>query len=502
VYDVAIIGGGINGCGVARDAAGRGFSAILFEMGDLGSGTSSSSTKLVHGGLRYLEQCEFRLVRQAVAEREVLLKAAPHLIWPVRFVLPHRSGLRPAWLLRLGVLLYDNIGGKSTLPGARALDLRNTAAGAALKPEFALGFEYSDCQADDARLVVLNARDAADRGAKIMSRTEVVAAKRMGSFWSVTARDVRAGSTSTLTARVLVNAAGPWASDVLANAAGIQQTVKLRLVKGSHIVVKRIGAQDQAFILQNRDRRAVFAIPFEDGFTLIGTTDEDYTGDPGAVRPGEEEIDYLCAAVNQYLARPITKADIVWAYSGVRPLVEDGAAKAQDARRDYKIETEGGEGEAKLITIFGGKITIYRRLAETVLGRVEAAIGPSKRRAWTRNEPLPGGNFARAEFAELRAALHRAFPFLDAFTGNRLLRSYGTLAFSILGGAADLTSLGQQFGTGLTEQEVRYLVEREWARSADDVLWRRSKLGLRMRPEETRRLEQWFASNAVLSIAA
>jgi glycerol-3-phosphate dehydrogenase len=502
MYDLAIIGGGINGCGVARDAAGRGFSAVLFEMGDLGSGTSSSSTKLVHGGLRYLERYEFRLVRQAIAEREALLNAAPHLISPVRFVLPYHSGLRPAWLLRLGLMLYDNIGGRSTLSRARALDLGNTAAGAVLKPEFALGFEYSDCRADDARLVVLNARDAADWGAKIMTRMEVVAASRTGSFWSVTARDARAGSTSTLTARVLVNAAGPWAGDVLVNAAGIQQTVNLRLVKGSHIVVRRIGTQDQAYIFQNRDRRVVFAIPFEEDFTLIGTTDQDYSGDPGAATPGANEIDYLCAAVNEYLVRPITKADIVWAYSGVRPLLDDGAAKAQDARRDYEIETCGREGEGKLITIFGGKITIYRRLAEAVLDRVEEAIGPSKRRAWTRNVPLPGGDFARAEFAELLASLHRAFPFVDTFTGNRLLRSYGTLAFSILGGAADLTSLGQQFGAGLTEREVRYLAECEWARSADDVLWRRSKLGLRMSPEETRRLEQWFAANVDFSIAA
>jgi glycerol-3-phosphate dehydrogenase len=502
VYDLAIIGGGINGCGVARDAAGRGFSAVLFEMGDLGSGTSSSSTKLIHGGLRYLERYEFGLVRQAIAEREVLLAAAPHAVLPLRFVLPHHPGLRPAWLLRLGLLLYDHIGGGCTLERARPLNLRDSAAGAALKPEFTRGFEYSDCQADDARLVVLNARDAANRGANIMTYVKVTAARRTGSFWTVTACHARDGSTATLTARVLVNAAGPWVAGVLANTIGIRQKSKVRLVKGSHIVVRRIGTQDQAFIFQNRDRRIIFAIPFEDDFTLIGTTDEDYAGDPSAVTVGADETGYLCAAVSEYLARPVTQADILWAFSGVRPLIDDGAAKAQDAGRDYEIETWGGQGEAALITIFGGKITTYRRLAEAVLDRVEEAIGPSQQRAWTRDAPLPGGNFPRPEFAERLAALHRAFPFLDAFTGKRLLRSYGTLAFSILEGAAGPGGLGQHFGAGLTEREVRYLAEREWARSADDVLWRRSKLGLRMSPEETRRLEQWFAANADFTIAA
>jgi glycerol-3-phosphate dehydrogenase len=471
-------------------------------MGDLGSGTSSSSTKLIHGGLRYLEHYEFSLVRQAIAEREVLLAAAPHAIAPLRFVLPHHSGLRPAWLLRLGLMLYDHIGGRSSLEKTRAVDLRHIPAGTALKPEFARGFEYSDCQADDARLVVLNARDAANRGAQIMTRTKVTEAKRTGSHWSVTARDVRDGTTTTITAQVLVNAAGPWVSDVLADAIGARRKVKVRLVKGSHIVVRRTGTQEQAFIFQNRDRRVVFAIPFEEDFTLIGTTDEDYDGDLSPVTIGAHEIDYLCTAVSEYWARPVTQADIAWAYSGVRPLLHDGAAKAQDAGRDYKIETGGLPGEAKLITIFGGKITIYRRLAEGVLDRVENAIGPSKQGAWTRNAPLPGGDFARGEFADRLDALHRAFPFLDAFTGRRLLRSYGTLAFDIFAGAAELTELGQQFGAGLTEREVRYLAEHEWARSAEDVLWRRTKLGLRMSPHETLRLEQWFAVNARSPIAA
>jgi glycerol-3-phosphate dehydrogenase len=496
VYDLAIIGGGVNGCGVARDATGRGFSVILFEMGDLASGTSSSSTKLIHGGLRYLEQYEFSLVRQAMAEREVLLAAAPHIISPLRFVLPHHSVLRPAWLLRLGLLLYDHIGGRSTLQRSRPQDLRQAAAGAVLKPEFTQGFEYSDCRVDDARLVILNARDAADRGAKVMTRTEVTAAKRSAAHWSILVRNVPDGSSVTITARVLVNAAGPWVANVLANTLDARQKVNIRLVKGSHMVVGRIGTQEHAFIFQNRDRRIVFAIPFEEDFTLIGTTDEDYDGDLSSVTAGAHEIDYLCAAVSEYLARPVTRADIVWSFSGVRPLMDDGAAKAQDAGRDYRIEMEGGGSEAKLINIFGGKITTYRRLAEAVLDRVESAIGPSKRGAWTREEPLPGGDFAPEEFSERLAALHRAFPFLDAFTGRRLMRSYGTLAFSVLGGAADQAALGQQFGAGLTEREVRYLAEHEWARSADDVLWRRTKLGLRLSAEERRCLEQWFAAKA------
>jgi glycerol-3-phosphate dehydrogenase len=491
MYDVAIIGGGINGCGIARDAAGRGYSVLLAEMDDLARGTSSASTKLIHGGLRYLEHLEFRLVREALIEREVLWTMAPHIIWPLRFVLPHHAELRPAWLLRLGLFLYDHIGGRKRLPPTSVLDLRADPAGAPLKPFLRKAFEYSDCWVDDARLVVLNARDAADRGAVIRTRTRVSGLRRTDGHWTVALRDAATGATEQVAARLVVNAAGPWVDTVVAETLGRADVRNVRLVRGSHIVVPRLFDHDRSYILQNRDGRIVFAIPYQDAFTLIGTTDRDHAGDPADVAITDEEIDYLCAAVGAYFAVPVTRESIVWTYAGVRPLFDDGASKAQEATRDYVLVTEGGGADPVLINIIGGKITTYRKLAEAVLVRIEAALG-AKGAQWTARAHLPGGDFATDGFdAEVRR-LAAAHGYLDAALARRLVRAYGTLAGAVLGDARGLADLGEHFGAGLHEREVAYLARREWARTAEDVLWRRTKLGLRFDPAQARRLDDWL----------
>lgn len=501
MYDIAIIGGGINGCGIARDAAGRGYSVVLAEMGDLASGTSSWSTKLVHGGLRYLEHYEFRLVREALAVRAVLLDMAPHIIRPLRFILPHHAGLRPAWLLRLGLFLYDHIGGRGRLEGSRSVDLRHDPAGAVLNSAFTRGFAYSDCQVDDARLVVLNARCAADHGARIQTRTRVAQAGRVGDHWALRLVDARSGRQQEIAARLLINAAGPWVDDVRAGVMGDGGPRRIRLVKGSHIVVRRIGTHEQAFIFQNGDGRIVFAIPFERDFTLIGTTDEDYTGDPGDARASDAEIDYLCAAASTYFAAPVSRDAIVWTFAGVRSLFDDGAGPAQAATRDYVIETSGSDGQARRIDIFGGKITTYRRLAEAVLDHVTAALGPRTRGAWTRGAPLPGGDFPVGGDVALSGALGHAFPFLEPGTARRLIGSYGTRAFAMLDGATGAADLGVDFGAGLSEREVLHLCTEEWASTADDILWRRSKLGLKIDAAGERALEDWLARHAAVTPA-
>ncbi|RMF02173.1 MAG: glycerol-3-phosphate dehydrogenase, partial [Alphaproteobacteria bacterium] len=396
MHDIAIIGGGINGCGIARDAAGRGYSVLLAEMGDLASGTSSWSTKLIHGGLRYLEHFEFRLVREALKEREVLWSLAPHIIQPMRFVLPHHAGLRPAWQLRLGLFLYDHLGGRQRLPGTRVLRLAEDPAGTVLKPEFTTGFEFSDCRVDDARLVVLNARDAAQRGAKILPRTRVTGARREGGVWRISLREEKSGRTRSARARILINAAGPWAGRLLAEMLPAAGRPRLRLVKGSHIVVPKLYEHDRGYVLQNSDGRVIFLIPFERDFTLIGTTDEDYDGDPGDARICAQEIDYLCAAANAYLRTPLSPEQIVWRFSGVRPLVDDGATRAQEATRDYVLHCEREAGEASLISVFGGKLTTYRRLAEAVLDKVAFHAG-EREGPWTASKPLPGGDFTPGE---------------------------------------------------------------------------------------------------------
>ena len=411
-FDIAIIGGGVNGCGIARDAAGRGLSVYLCEKSDLAGATSSASTKLIHGGLRYLEYYEFRLVREALMEREVLLRAAPHIVSPLRFVLPHHKGLRPAWLIRLGLLLYDHLGGRKILPSARRIDLSKDAAGAPLKPAFRSGFEYSDCWVDDARLVVLNAIDAAARGAAIETRTEMVKAERRAGGWRIFVRDT-SGGLREINAKVLVNAAGPWVGEVLSERLGLPLDAPMRLVKGSHIVVPRLFTHDRAYIFQNADQRIVFAIPYEGDFTLIGTTDLDYDGDPGSPRATKAEIDYLCAAASEYFRQPIDPARVVWTYSGVRPLYDDGASAAQEATRDYVLKVEGGGDLPPVLNIYGGKITTYRRLAEAALEKLQpflAGLG----RPWTADAPLPGGDFPVDGLAALAARIASALAPLHA----------------------------------------------------------------------------------------
>jgi glycerol-3-phosphate dehydrogenase len=490
--DVLIIGGGINGCGIARDAVGRGFSVLLAEQNDLASGTSSWSTKLIHGGLRYLEHYEFRLVREALQEREVLWGMAPFIIRPLRFVLPHHKGLRPAWLLRLGLFLYDHLGGRKLLPGTRTLDLASDVTGKPLKPGFGKGFEYSDCWVEDTRLVVLNARDAADRGAAILTRTRVVGLARKGDGWTVTLEDGVTRERRTVTARLVVNAAGPWVDAVMRGPLGRNDVRNVRLVQGSHIVVRKLYDHDRAYIFQNADGRIIFAIPYEGDYTLIGTTDRDWTGDPAEVRITDGEIDYLLAAASEYFAAPVTRDRIVWSYSGVRPLYDDGASKAQEATRDYVLRVEGSGDEARLVNVFGGKITTYRRLAESVMEKIEEALGARKPR-WTAGATLPGGDFPVTGFERLAADLAAAHPGVSPQIVRRLARAYGTMAGDILAGARTDADLGRPFGAGLTEAEVRYLVEHEWARTAEDVLWRRSKLGLRIGPAEVAALEAHLA---------
>ncbi|WP_018261766.1 glycerol-3-phosphate dehydrogenase [Methylobacterium sp. WSM2598] len=500
LYDLAVIGGGINGTGIARDAAGRGASVVLFEQGDLAGGTSSASTKLIHGGLRYLEHCEFRLVREALMEREVLWASAPHIVWPLRFVLPHLPGLRPAWLLRLGLFLYDHLGGRRLLPGTRSLDLARDEAGAPLKAGFRRAFEYSDCWVEDARLVVLNARDAAARGAEIRTRTRVVAAARGPAHWELTVE--AGGRRETVRARILVNAAGPWVSEVLTGVVRANAAAGVRLVQGSHIVVRRLFRHDRAYIFQNPDGRIVFAIPYERDFTLIGTTDRDYRGDPAAVAASEEEIAYLCAAASEYFREAIRPQDVVWTYSGVRPLYDDGAGKAQEATRDYVLTLDAGGDRAPLLSVFGGKITTYRRLAEAALEQLRDHLGAARAPAWTARARLPGGDFPATGYAALAAAIRREYPFLDPAHAARLVRAYGTEAREILQGARGPADLGRVFGADLTEREVRYLMRREWAVGAEDVLWRRSKLGLRLSPAEAAALDGFMRGDAAASSAA
>ena len=477
VHDIFVIGGGINGCGIARDAVGRGFSVFLAEMDDLASGTSSGSTKLIHGGLRYLEYYEFRLVREALMEREILWRSAPHIIWPMRFVLPYAKGLRPAWLLRLGLFLYDHIGGRKLLPATRTLDMRTDPAGKPLKPLFSKAFEYSDGWVNDARLVVLNARDAADRGAVVRTRTRVVSARREGDLWSILVKDMRSQQTQEVMARLIVNTAGPWVDHVLKEVVGRNDAHNVRLVQGSHIVIPKKFEDPRAFFFQNKDGRIIFAIPYEEEFTLIGTTDRDFTGDPHGAKISDVEIDYLCAAASEYFSEPVRRDDIVWTYSAVRPLYDDHASKAQEATRDYVLKGEGGAGEAPLVNAFGGKITTYRRLSESMLEKIEGFLG--KRGApWTAGVPLPGGDFPATGFDAQVESLLAAYPFLEARLARRLTRLYGTCARTLLGEAKSLSDLGHDFGADLYEAEVRYLVRYEWAMAAEDVLWRRTKRGL------------------------
>ncbi|SDA40536.1 glycerol-3-phosphate dehydrogenase [Mesorhizobium qingshengii] len=501
IRDIFVIGGGINGCGIARDAVGRGFSVFLAEMNDLASGTSSGSTKLIHGGLRYLEFYEFRLVREALMEREVLWKNAPHIIWPMRFVLPYAEGLRPAWLIRLGLFLYDHIGGRKLLPATKTLDMARDPAGKPLKPLFKKAFEYSDGWVNDARLVALNARDAADRGATIRTRTKVVGARREGGVWTIKIENLQTGEIEEIKARLLVNAAGPWVDHVLSGVVGLNDVHNVRLVQGSHIVIAKKFDDPRAYFFQNKDGRIIFAIPYEDEFTLIGTTDQDYPGDPHDVKISETEIDYLCAAASEYFAQPVKRPDIVWTYSAVRPLYDDGASKAQEATRDYVLKADGGEGTAPIVNAFGGKITTYRRLSESMLEKIEGFLG-KRGKPWTANAPLPGGDFPATGFDAEVAKLKSAYPFLDARMARRLTRLYGTRARTLLGLARSNADLGRSFGADLYEAEVRYLVENEWAVTADDVLWRRTKRGLHLGREQAAALDEFMRGISRRHVAA
>jgi len=510
--DLFIIGGGINGCGIARDAAGRGLSVALAEMNDLASATSSASTKLFHGGLRYLEYFEINLVRHALSERETLLKAMPHISWPMRFVLPyHRDmrfendtpaarvlnifmpwmrGRRPAWMIRLGLFLYDNLGGRKILPATQTLTLRGTPEGAALEDRFEKAFEYSDCWVEDSRLVVLNARDAQDRGAQIMVQTKVISAKRDADCWHVTLEDTETGQTRVISARMLVNAGGPWVGDIIHNTVRINSSEGVRLVRGSHIVTKRLYDHDKCYFFQGTDGRIIFTIPYEQDFTLIGTTDAEH-GDASQVpQITPEEQQYLIDFANAYLKRDIRNEDVVWTYSGVRPLYDDGASSATAATRDYKLNVDE-TGGAPILNVFGGKITTYRKLAEDALDKIKPFFEDTPDH-WTAGVALPGGDFEVNGVEDLIHTLHRDFPFLSDFWARRLVRAYGTESRKVLGNAKAPGDMGTDFGATLTAREVEWLMDREFARTAQDVVWRRNKLGLRMTAKEIETLDGWM----------
>ncbi len=473
-FDILIIGGGINGAGIARDAAGRGASVLLLEQGDLAGATSSASSKLIHGGLRYLEHYKFRLVREALAEREVLWRIAPHLVRPLRFVLPHRRGMRPQWMLRAGLFLYDTLAPRNLLEGARRLDLRTAPEGADLMEQYATGFAYSDCAVDDSRLTVLNARDAADRGADIRTRSRVIAATRHAAHWTVRYRESD-GQEFEVETRVLVNAAGPWAAKIASLALGAVQPA-IRLVRGSHLIVRRRFAHGAAYTLQNADGRIMFAIPYGDAFTLLGTTDMDHTGDPTNPAVTEAERDYILASANAYLREGLTADDIVYAYAGVRALYNDGASAAKDATREYVLTLD--EAAAPILSVYGGKITTYRKLAEAAMTKLAPHLPVLGTADWTADAALPGGGFAMNGRDDLARQLAARYPNLEAGMLARMVAAYGTRTTEILGSARTADELGRHFGGGLYETELRYLMEHEWAVTADDVLWRRSKLGL------------------------
>lgn len=485
VFDVAVIGGGVNGAGIARDLSGRGVSVLLLEAGDLARGTSSASSKLIHGGLRYLEHYEFALVREALSERERLWAMAPHIIWPLRFVLPHVAGLRPRWMLRAGLFAYDHIGARRRLPATETIDLRRHVAGAALQPTFRDAFAYSDCWVDDARLVVLNARDAADRGAVVRTRSPATRLERRGEGWEIATPDARHA------ARAVVNAAGPGVLDVL-HRSGETPDHGLRLVRGSHIVVPRWFEHEHPYFFQLPDGRIFFAIPYEQDFTLIGTTDVDHDGTLDAVTPSAAEIEYLCDGASRFFARPIAPADVVWSYAGVRPLVDDHSGKPEAATRGYRLDLSPEEHGAPMLSLFGGKITTYRHLAEAAVDALRERMPRIADRPWTADAPLPGGDFPADDAAARIDALAARYRFLTPAWAARLFRAYGTVAADILGDADSLDDCGRHFGSGLTEREVRHLIDREWAVTADDILWRRTKLGLRLSGEQRAALADYL----------
>lgn len=514
--DLFVIGGGINGCGIARDAAGRGLTVALAEMKDLAWATSSASTKLFHGGLRYLEYFEFRLVQEALIEREVLLKAMPHISWPMRFVLPfHKDmrfdnttptskllttfmpwmkGRRPAWLIRLGLFMYDTLGKRGILPGTRAVDLATDAAGKPLKKKFKKAFEYSDCWVEDARLVVLNARDAEARGADIMTRTEVLRAERHADHWEIHLRDLATGTDFIRRAKMLVNAGGPWVADVLRQKLGQNSRENVRLVRGSHIVVPKLYDHERCYFFQGEDGRIIFAIPYEEDYTLIGTTDADHPDPETRPECTVEEQDYLVNFASNYFDKPVTRDQVLWTYSGVRPLYDDGASSATAATREYVLTLD--QNQAPLLNVFGGKITTYRKLAESALAKIKEVF-PSTPEDWTAGVALPGGDFAVEDVKKLRDKLTRDYPFLTAYAARRLIRAYGTEAWDVLGDAKSAEDLGQSFGATISARELDWSIAKEWVRTGDDFLWRRTKLGLRL--DESQRAVVDAYVNAALS---
>ena len=487
IYDLLVIGGGVNGTGIAADAAGRGLKVLLCEMNDLASATSSNSSKLIHGGLRYLEYYEFRLVHEALAEREVLLKNAPHIISPLRFQLPHRAHLRPAWMIRAGLFLYDHLAKRATLAKSESIKFTDSSP---LKPIMTKGFEYSDAKVDDARLVICNALAAQQQGADILVQTKCVQAQRCTEGWCVVLQDSNNKQT-TVYAKAVANAAGPWVASLFKDVLQAKSPKKIRLVKGSHIIVPRIHSQPQAFILQNEDGRIVFVIPYEDNFSLIGTTDVEYRGDPSAVCIDQEEIDYLIDVCNQHFKQQINATEIVSSYSGVRPLLNDESDSAQAVTRDYTFEIEDVAGKSPLLSVFGGKITTYRKLSEAAVNKL-CEYFPQATEAWTKNAVLPGGDFESK--SELQALLQLQYPWLDTNLIRRYVRSYGTLCQKFLTGATSLADMGKDFGAGLYQQEVDYLLAHEWASCIEDVLWRRSKMGMYLSDEQSSDLEVYISS--------
>jgi D-erythritol 1-phosphate dehydrogenase len=477
-FDLLVVGGGINGAGIARDAAGRGLSVLLAEKGDLAGATSSSSSKLIHGGLRYLEHYEFRLVAEALAEREVLLKVAAHLVWPARFVMPHVPELRPRWMIRAGLFLYDHLSRRASLPGSKAIRLDEPPYNSGLKPQLKHGFIYSDCRVDDARLVVANAMDARERGVRVLTRTECLTAKREAGIWKA-----KLSNGNEVSAKAIVNAAGPWVKTVLNGHLSQPSRDEVRLVKGSHIVLPRLYEGEHAFILQNDDRRVIFMIPYGDVHTLVGTTDIPVPDEYAQPEANAAEVEYMCRAVNRYLARPARPEDVVWKYSGVRPLYDDGTADPSAVTRDYTLRMDDDAGQAPVLSVFGGKITTYRRLAEHAMDKLAPYFAGLKP-AWTHRTPLPGSDFGGVPRVEARDAFFGSHPHIPESTLRPIFRRHGAHAQAVIGDG----DLGEDFGAGLTEREVRYFVEHEWAQTAEDVLWRRTKAGLLMNPAQRERV--------------
>lgn len=488
--DLFVIGGGINGVGIARDAAGRGLSVVLCEKDDLAEGTSSRSGKLVHGGLRYLEYYEFRLVREALTEREVLMRNAPHIIWPMRFVIAHSPEHRPAWLIRLGLFLYDHLGGRKKLPGTRSIDLRRDPEGAPLKDQYVRGFEYSDCWVDDARMVVMNAIDAAKRGATILTRSPCVSARRENGAWRVTVKNTATGKTQEFEAKMLVNAAGPWVTDVVNNVAGSNSPRNIRLVKGSHIILPKFWKGECGYVCQNSDKRVIFINPYQGDMALIGTTDIPWEGRAEDVKSDESEVQYLLDVVNRYFKEQLTLDDVITSYSGVRPLFDDGKGNPSAVTRDYVFDIEDRDG-APMLNIFGGKITTFRELAERGLDRIRKYF-PEMGGDWTANAPMPGGDIENADYEFFINRVKQDYPWMPRALRNHYGRLYGSRINLVVGDASSLDGLGRHFGSNLYEAEVRYLVEHEWAQTAEDILWRRTKHRLHLSEAEQAAFTEWF----------